>query len=153
MLLILSGTISLRCKYRAVLTVMKIIIARIINGIATIPSPSSLQPLTDNNTEHDDVIKWKHFPCYWPFVQRIHQLPLNSPHKRQWHGALMFSLICAWLNCWANNRDASDLRHHPAYCDVTVMPHLVTTTSWRRSKKTSKLRVTGLCKMKFTNDQ
>ena len=18
---------------------------------------------------HDDVVKWKHFPCYWPFVQ------------------------------------------------------------------------------------
>ena len=22
---------------------------------------------------HDDVIKWKHFPRYWPFVRRIHQ--------------------------------------------------------------------------------
>ena len=31
------------------------------------------------------------------------------PHKGQWHGALMFSLICAWTNGWANNRDAGDL--------------------------------------------
>ena len=24
-------------------------------------------------TLHDDVIKWKHFPRYWPFVRGIHQ--------------------------------------------------------------------------------
>ena len=45
--------------------------------------------------EHDDVIKWKHFPRYWPFVRGIHRLPVNSPHKGQGRGALMFSLICA----------------------------------------------------------
>ena len=43
---------------------------------------------------HDDVIKWKHFPRYWPFVRGIHRSPVNSPHKSQWRGALMFSLIC-----------------------------------------------------------
>ena len=31
---------------------------------------------------HDDVIKWKHFPRYWPFVQGILRWPVNSPHKR-----------------------------------------------------------------------
>ena len=46
------------------------------------------------NDYHDDVIKWKHFPRYWPFVWGIHRSPVNSPHKGQWHGALMFSLIC-----------------------------------------------------------
>ena len=46
-------------------------------------------------SSHDDVIKWKHFPRYWPFVQGIHRSPVNSPHKSQWHRALMFSLICA----------------------------------------------------------
>ena len=55
---------------------------------------------------HDDVIKWKHFPRYWPFVRGIHRSPVNSPHKGQWRGALMFSLICAWTNGWANNRNA-----------------------------------------------
>ena len=55
---------------------------------------------------HDDVIKWKYFPRHWPFVRRIHRLPVNSPHKGQWCGALMFSLMCAWTNRWANNGEA-----------------------------------------------
>ena len=29
-------------------------------------------------------------------------VPVNSPHKDQWHGALMFSLISAWINGWVN---------------------------------------------------
>ena len=36
--------------------------------------------------------------------------PMASPHKGQWRGAFMFSLICAWTNGWSNNRDAGDLR-------------------------------------------
>ena len=44
---------------------------------------------------HDDIIKWKHFRRYWPFVRGIHRSPVNSPHKGQWRGALVFSLICA----------------------------------------------------------
>ena len=47
---------------------------------------------------HDVVIKWKHFPRYWPFVRGIRRSPVNYPHKGQWRGALMFSLICAWIN-------------------------------------------------------
>ena len=50
---------------------------------------------TDRIIVHDDVIKWKHFPRNWPFVRGIHLSPVNSPHKGQWRGALMFSLICA----------------------------------------------------------
>ena len=64
---------------------------------------------------HDDVIKWKHFPRYWPFVRRVYWSPVNSPHKGQWRGALMFSLICDWINHWVNNRDASNLRRHHAH--------------------------------------
>ena len=45
----------------------------------------------DNVPSHDDVIKWKHFPRNWPFVLGIHRSPVNSPHKGQWRGALMFS--------------------------------------------------------------
>ena len=67
---------------------------------------------------HDDVI---HFPRYWPFVRGIHRLPLPSPHKGQWHGALLFYLICAWTNYWINNRGAGDLKRHHAHNDVTVM--------------------------------
>ena len=33
--------------------------------------------------KHDDVIKWKHFPRYWPFVRGIHRSPMNSPNKDQ----------------------------------------------------------------------
>ena len=43
---------------------------------------------------HDDVIKWKPFPRNWAFVRGIHRSPVNSPHKGQWRGALMFYLIC-----------------------------------------------------------
>ena len=70
---------------------------------------------------HDDVIKWKHFPRYWPFVRGIHRSAVNSPHKGQWRGALMFSLISAWINGWVNIGEAGDLRRHRAHYDVTVM--------------------------------
>ena len=71
---------------------------------------------------HDDVIKWKHFPPKWPFVRGIHRSPVNSPHKGQWRGAFMFSLICAWINDWVNNREAGDLRRNRIRYDVIVMP-------------------------------
>ena len=70
---------------------------------------------------HDDVIKWKHFPRYWPFVRGIHRSPVNSPHKGQWRGALMFSLICVWINGWVNNREAGDLGRYRPHYDVIVM--------------------------------
>ena len=70
---------------------------------------------------YDDVIKWKHFPRYWTFVQEILPSLVNSPYKGQWRGALMFSLICAWINDWVNNHEAGDLRRHRAHYDVIVM--------------------------------
>ena len=74
---------------------------------------------------YDDVIKWKHFPRYWHFVREIHRWPVNFPHKGQWRGALMSSLICNSTNGWANHRDDGDLRRHCVHYDVTVTP-------WRR---------------------
>ena len=73
---------------------------------------------------HDDIIKWKHLPRYWPFVRAIHRSPVNSPHKGQWRGALLFSLICVWINGWVNNHEASDLRRHLGHYDVTVMSNI-----------------------------
>ena len=70
---------------------------------------------------HDDVIKWKHFPRYWPFVQGIHRSPVNSLHKGQWHRALVFYLICARINLWVNSLEAGKLRRHRAHYDVIVM--------------------------------
>ena len=73
----------------------------------------------------DDVIQWKQFPRYWPFVRGIHRWPVNSPHKGPWRGALMFSLIFVWVN----NREACDLRRHRAHYDVIVMGK--TSILWR----------------------
>ena len=120
------------------------IVSRMADSIADIPWPSSSreylllsQPCVKQHSffecsilvmprcwkEHDDVIKWKHFSHYWPFVRGIHWSPVNSPHKGQWRGALMFSLICVWINDWGNNREAGDLRRHLDHYDVSVMKH------------------------------
>ena len=79
---------------------------------------------TNTYLMHDDVIKWKHFPRNWPFVREIHRSPVNFPHKGQWRGALMFSLIYAWTNDWVNNREAGDLRRQHGHYDVIVMDRL-----------------------------
>ena len=63
---------------------------------------------------HDDIIKWKKFLHYWPFVQGIHRSLVNSPHKGQWRGALMFSLICTWIYGWVNIREPG------THYDITV---------------------------------
>ena len=106
-------------SYKHVYPILMIIV------ILFLPSPPPALP-------HDDVIKWKHFPRCWPFVRRIH-----SPHKGQGRGALMFSLICVWINGWVNNRDAGDLRRYRAHCDVIVM--------MRRSSPCSSYRSSCLC--------
>ena len=79
---------------------------------------------------HDDVVKWKHFPRYWPSEKGIHWSLVNSPHQGQWREALMFSLICVWTNGWANHRNAGGLRRHRAHYDVVVTrpPYLLCST-------------------------
>ena len=106
-------------------------------------SPGPTTGVTPHLSQYnqDDVIKWKHSPHYWSFVrgthwsdQRkpqssmslafvrgIHRSPVDSPHKGQWHRALRFSLIYAWTNDWANNRDAGNFRCHGTHYDATVM--------------------------------
>ena len=80
---------------------------------------------------HDDVIKWNFFLRYWPFVRGIHRPPVDSPHKRQWRGGLVFSLICARTTGWVNNRDAGDLRRHGAHYDVILMNKISASSSVR----------------------
>ena len=50
----------------------------------------------------------------------------------QWRRALMFSLICVWINDWVKNREAGDLRRHRGHYDVTVMcsQQKITSTHW-----------------------
>ena len=72
-------------------------------------------------SNHDDVIKWKHFSAQLAYVRGIHRSPVNSPHNGQWRGALVFSMVCAWINALVNDTEAGDLRLHRAHYDVTVM--------------------------------
>ena len=69
--------------------------------------------------------RWRHqmetFSGYWPFVRGIHRSLVTFPHKDQWREALVFSLTCSWIIGWVNSREAGDLRHHRAHCDVIVI--------------------------------
>ena len=72
---------------------------------------------------------WRHqlktFSVLLVLCEGIHQSPVDSPHKGQWGGALMLFLICVWTNCWANKRDAGDLRRHCAHYDATVIGSII----------------------------
>ena len=67
---------------------------------------------------HDDVIRWKHLPGYWPFVRGIHRW---IPSTKAGDAELCCFRRSALINCWVNNREAGDLRRHHAHYDVTVM--------------------------------
>ena len=99
------------------------------------PTTSQLPPLEccgllEVTFIHDDVIKWKHFPRNWPFVQGIHRSRW-IPHTKASDAELWcFSLINVWINGWVNNREAGDLRRYRAHYDVIVkMPWCLL---WRR---------------------
>ena len=68
---------------------------------------------------------WRHqmetFPALLVISAGNSPVPVTSPHKGQWRGALMFSLICIWINVWVNNREAGDLRRYRVHYDVIVM--------------------------------
>ena len=68
---------------------------------------------------------WRHqmetFSALLALCEGNSPVPVNSPHKGQWRGALMFSLICGGINNWVNNREAGDLRRHRGRYDVIVM--------------------------------
>ena len=76
---------------------------------------------TVQTRHHDDVIKRETFSALLALCAGNSPVPVNSPHKGQWRGALMFSLICARINDWVNNREAGDLRRHRCHYDVNVM--------------------------------
>ena len=41
--------------------------------------------------------------------------------QRPWRGALMFCVICTWINRWVNNREAGVLRRRRTHYDVIIM--------------------------------
>ena len=65
---------------------------------------------------HDDIIKWKPFPCYWPFVRGIHHRTKASDTEL-W----CFLWSAPELSGWVNNREAGDLRCHHAHYVISVM--------------------------------
>ena len=65
---------------------------------------------------HDDVIKWKHFPSYWSFVNSA-EFPAQRPVTRNFD----ISLISGRINGWVNNGEAGDLRRHRTHFDVILM--------------------------------
>ena len=96
---------------------------------------------------HDDVdvIKWRHFPGDWPFVWGIHQLPMVSPNKGQWHRALIFFFyLCRSKQSWGwwfetplcslwGHRNAKDCLHSSFCNDI---PHNTFSCALRSSRLT-----------------
>ena len=87
-----------------------------------------------NTAMTDSEHKWKLTKSWWRHQMETFSallalcagnspVPVNSPHKGQWRRALMFSLICARINDWVNNREAGDLRRYRGHYDVNVMSH------------------------------
>ena len=56
----------------------------------------------------------------WSIINEVFWHSFEGSHR-----ALMFSLICAWMNDWVNNREAGDLRHHRAHYDITLMKYKI----------------------------
>ena len=67
--------------------------------------------------------------------------PVNSPYKGQWRGALLFSLICVWINSWVNNRGAGDLKRCRSHYDVNVMLICAWTNGWVNDRSAGDLRI------------
>ena len=98
------------------------------------PQKTNKKTNTEHSSiDHDDTnYGWLHetssngniFSRYWPFVRGIHRSLANSPHKGQWRGALIFSLICVWINGRVINDDAGDLRRYRAHYDIIAMEYL-----------------------------
>ena len=69
---------------------------------------------------NDDVITWKHFPRYWPFVNNspvTGEFPLKASNAKLW----CFLWSVSWINVWVNNPEAGNLKHQCAHYDVIVM--------------------------------
>ena len=93
-----------------------------------------ISPVTCDSLAFCDQIWWRHqmetFSALLALCAGNSPVPVNSPHKGQWRGALMFSLICVWINGWVNSREAGDLRRHRGHYDVNVMTEMEPRESW-----------------------
>ena len=73
------------------------------------------------------LVSWNKSWCHQmeAFYALLARSSLDSPYKGQARRALIISLICTWINGWANNREAGTLSHHRAHYDVTAMSLIV----------------------------
>ena len=69
-----------------------------------------------NLFHHDDAIKWKHFPSYWPFVRGIHRSVTRS-FAVFVHLRLNIRLSKQWWGWWFETPSRS-LWHH---CKMTLL--------------------------------
>ena len=83
------------------------------------------ETLANENISHTSSTWWRHQMETFSALLAICEG--NSPvtgeflAQRPVTRSLMFSLICAWISGWVNNREDGDLRQHLAHYDVTVM--------------------------------
>ena len=94
---------------------------------------------------HDDVVKWKHYPRYWPFGRGIHWSPMDSTHKGQWRGALMFLWSAPKGNGWANNRDTDDLDSNRLHYNVN--PMMIERHSWLHKHQPKTFGMQDICNL------
>ena len=86
---------------------------------------------------HNGLTWWRHQIATFSSLLALLP-PVNSPHKGQWQGALMFSLICAWTNSWANNRSpvillwitSNHLSFYSFYYTCKMITYLNTKAVW-----------------------
>ena len=80
---------------------------------------------SQGNVDKDNVSRWRHqmetFSALLANCAGNSPVTGESPAQRPVTRALMFSLICVWINGWVNNREAGDLRRYRANYDVTAM--------------------------------
>ena len=80
----------------------------------------SCRPLQIDDHKHDDIIKCKSFPSYWPFVRGIHWTPMDSFTKAN-NAELWCLFMWTWTKGWSNSRGVGDLRGHGPHFDVIVI--------------------------------
>ena len=95
---------------------------------------------------HEDAIKWKQFPCYWPFVRGIHRSPVNFPHKFQWALVLFYLRLNNRLSKQSRRRWFETPSHSLwRHCNVlfgTLSSHLLNLANslrliWRSTTRSS----------------
>ena len=79
--------------------------------------------ITGNIIWYDGVISWKHFPRYWPFgggggIRRHQWIPLTKASDAEFWCFLWSE---PWIYGSVNDREAGDLRRHPANYNAIVM--------------------------------